>query len=114
MSDPWAGTVLPVTDATYVARVVDNPEPVLLAFTRYGESGSRALSPVLSEVAQRRAGSLTVATADVDANPQTAARWGVTHVPVMVLLRYGSMERVLIGVRPADRLLDEIDEAFAH
>ena len=110
--DPFAGTVVPVTDATYLARVLDHPAPVLLAFLKYPDSSSQALRPVLSEVAQKREDSLRVATLDVTANPATTERWGVTEIPTMVLLNRGIVERVLLGVRPAARLVEEIDEAL--
>lgn len=111
--DPFAGTVLPVTDATYLARVVDSPIPVLLAFLKNPSSGRQALYPVLTEVAHRRAENLRVAAIDVSANPGTTERWGVTQTPTMVLLHRGVLQRVLLGVRPAARLLDEIEEALS-
>ena len=111
--DPFAGTVVTVTDATYLARVVDSPVPVLLAFLRSSGSARQAMWPVLAEVAAARPDGLRVATVDVAACPVTVQRWGVTRDPTMVLLHRGVMQRVLLGVRPAARLLDEIDESLS-
>ena len=111
--DPYAGTVLPVTDATYIARVVDCPLPVLLAFLQTPSSSSLAMMPVLAEVAQKRYATLRVALVDVAANPVTVGRWGVSRNPTMLFFSRGTVQRVLLGVRPAARLLDEIDEALA-
>jgi thioredoxin 1 len=94
--------------------VLDNPAPVLLAFVKYPDSTSQALRPVLAEVAQKRDDSLRVATVDVPANPATTGHWGVTQIPTMVLLDRGVVQRVLLGVRPAARLLEEIDEALGR
>ena len=110
--DPFAGTVVTVTDATYLARVVDSPVPVLLTFLRPAGSARQAMWPVLAEVAAARADTLRVATVDVAGSPVTARRWGVTRDPTMVLLHRGVPQRVLLGVRPAARLLEEIDEGI--
>ncbi|GLZ02089.1 thioredoxin family protein [Actinoplanes sp. NBRC 103695] len=112
--DPYAGAVMPVTDASYVARVIDSPVPVLLAFLKYPDSTSQALRPILTDVAQQRPEHLRVAIIDAATNPQTTDRWGITQIPTMVLFHRGVMQRVLLGVRPAARLLDEIDEAFSR
>ncbi|GAA3728009.1 hypothetical protein GCM10022225_06750 [Plantactinospora mayteni] len=103
--------VVPVTDATYRARVVDSQTPVLLVFLPDSGDVRRAFSPVLAEVAQRLGDSLLVATVDVATNPVTTQGWGVTQTPTSVLLNLGIMQRVLLGVRPADRLIEEIEQA---
>ncbi|MBM2620872.1 hypothetical protein JIG36_35765 [Actinoplanes sp. LDG1-06] len=104
--------VVPVTDTTYRARVVDSLDPVLLVFLPTDDEVRRAFLPVLAEVAQQLSDSVTVAGVDVAANPVTTQRWGVTQTPTSVLLHLGSVQRVLLGVRPAARLLDEIAEAL--
>ncbi|GIG86249.1 thioredoxin family protein [Plantactinospora endophytica] len=103
--------VVPVTDATYHARVANSPTPVLLVFLPASGDVRRAFSPVLAEVAQRLGDSLTIATVDVTTNPVTTRGWGVTQTPTSVLLDQGVMQRVLLGVRPADRLVEEIEQA---
>jgi thioredoxin 1 len=103
--------VVPVTDATYRARVVDSPAPVLLVFLPEAGEVRRAFSPVLAEVAQRLGDRILVATVDVTANPATTQRWGVTQTPASVLLDRGTVQRVLLGVRPADRLIEEVEQA---
>ncbi|MGI5152948.1 thioredoxin family protein [Plantactinospora sp. CA-294935] len=103
--------VVPVTDATYRARVADSPTPVLLVFMPDGGDVRRAFAPVLAEVAQRLGDGLVVATVEVATNPVTTKGWGVTQTPTSVLLHRGIMQRVLLGVRPVDRLIEEIEQA---
>lgn len=110
--DPYTGTVMPVTDATYNARVINSQKPVLLAFLKNPDSSSQAMRPVLADVAREKEADLRVAVVEVNSNPVTAGRWGVTKIPTMVLLHKGVVERVLLGVRPTARLLNEIDNAL--
>ncbi len=103
--------VLAVTDATYADEVLTSDLPVLLAFQADGDVTSAALDPILAEVARERAGRLIVATVEVGANPAVAGQWGIHRVPTMVVLRAGVLQRVLLGIRPAARLLRDLDEA---
>lgn len=107
---PPEGAVVAVTDATYRDVVHNNRQPVLVAFVDETDSGSRAMRPILTDLARDRAGSLVVGTIDVAANPAVVQAWGVTQVPVMLLFHRGVMQRVLRGVRPYARLVKEIDE----
>jgi thioredoxin 1 len=106
-----SGVVVPVTDETYPRLVFGRREPILLAFMDDG-STCRALRPILDDLAQDKAGSLIVATIDVTANQTIAETWGVTEPPVMLLLQRGVMQRVLRGVRPYARLLEEIEQTL--
>ena len=103
--------VVPVTDATYRARVVDSPTPVLLVFLPEDGEVRRAFLPVLAETAQDLGDGVMVATVDVATNPVSTQRWGVTQTPTSVLLNHGIVQRVLQGVRPAARLIEEVKQA---
>ena len=103
-------TAVPVTESTYRDIVLAGREPVLVAFIAETDSTSRALRPILADLARDRAGRLVVATIDVTAEPAIAHSWGVTQVPVMLLLHGGVLQRVLRGIRPYARLVQEIDE----
>jgi thioredoxin 1 len=102
--------VVPVTESTYGDIVLSGRGPVLVAFLAEADSTCRALRPILADLARDRAGRLVVATVDVAAQPAIAHSWGVTRVPVMLLLHAGVLQRVLRGIRPYARLVQEIDE----
>lgn len=112
MTDTTApvGVLLPVTDTTYRDLVVTSREPILVAFMAETDSTCRALRRILTELARERAGRLVVVTIDVAASPAIAHTWGITYVPIMLLLHRGVLQRVLRGVRPYARLIREIDE----
>ncbi len=109
-----AGEVVPVTDTTYHDIVLNSRGLILVAFMAEADSTCRALRPILTGLARERAGRLVVATIDVAANPASARTWGITQVPIMVLFHQGVLQRVLRGVRPYARLIQEIDEIPAE
>src|SRR5918994_1556518 len=58
-----------------------------------------AVALMIRGLALEYADRLTVATVDVDADPQLAARYGVRSLPTVMLLEDGEVRRVLVGAR---------------
>lgn len=51
---------------------------------------------------------LTVAKLDVDANPETAAAYGVRSIPTMILFDGGKPVKQIVGAQPKAALLSEL------
>ena len=88
-----------VTDATFARAVLEAPTPVLLDFGAEWCGPCVAVSPVIRNLAVEYADRLTVATVDVDSEPQLAARYGVRSLPTVMLLEGGEIRHVLVGAR---------------
>lgn len=58
------------------------------------------LGPVLDEIARDRADSLRLIKVDVDEHPELAARYGVTSIPAVFLLREGKVAAQAVGYQP--------------
>jgi thioredoxin len=100
---------VPVTDATFVKAVLEAPTPVLVDFGAEWCGPCVAVSPVIRNLAAEYADRLTVATVDVDAEPQLAARYGVRSLPTVMLLEGGQVRRVLVGARSGQEYREAID-----
>jgi len=90
---------VPVTNATFDQTVLAAPRPVLVDFGAEWCGPCVAVSPVIRDLALEYADRLTVATVDVDSDPQLAARYGVRSLPTVMLLEDGEIRRVLVGAR---------------
>ena len=88
-----------VTDATFAKAVLEAPQPVLVDFGAEWCGPCVAVAPVIRSLALEYVNRLTVATVDVDAEPQLAARYGVRSLPTVMLLSGGEIRRVLVGAR---------------
>ena len=88
-----------VTDATFAKTVLEAPQPVLVDFGAEWCGPCVAVAPVIRSLALEYVDRLTVATVDVDADPQLAARYGVRSLPTVMLLSGGEVRRVLVGAR---------------
>jgi len=105
--------VVELTDATFDAAVSGDSSPLLVDF--WGEScpACRQIAPILSDLAERFAGRLRVATVLAVENPALCARYGVRAMPTVLGLAGGTVVGQLVGGRPrsafeelAERLLE--------
>jgi len=99
---PLATTLTPVhvTDATFDAIVTQASSPVLVDFWADWCGPCHALAPTIDDIARAHAGRLVVAKLDVDANPETASRFGVRSIPALLLFKDGQLVDRLVGAQP--------------
>ena len=98
-----------VTDANFTVQVLEAAQPVLVDFGAEWCGPCVAVAPVIRGLALEYADRLTVATVDVDAEPQLAARYGVRSLPTVMLLENGQIRRVLVGARSGHEYRTAID-----
>lgn len=98
-----------VTNRTFDETVLAAPRPVLVDFGAEWCGPCAAVAPVIRSLALEYADRLTVATVDVDADPQLAARYGVRSLPTVLLLEDGEVRRVLVGARSGQEYRAAID-----
>jgi thioredoxin 1 len=103
-----AGT-LAVSDATFENEVLGASGPVLVDFWATWCGPCKAIAPILDEIATEQAGRLTVAKLDVDANGQTAMRFGVQGIPTLILFKNGQQVERLMGAMPKSAIMSKLE-----
>jgi thioredoxin len=99
---------LQVTDATFAAEVERTPGLVVVDFWAVWCGPCRAVAPVIERLAEDYRGRVKVVKLDTDANPATAARFGIRSIPTILLFRNGQPVDGVIGADPRLRtILDE-------
>ena len=109
MSDKTSATVA-VTDDSFSQDVLTSSTPVLVDFWASWCGPCKMIAPVLEEIATEKAGALTVAKLDVDANPGTARDFQVVSIPTLILFKDGEPVKRIVGSKGKAALLRELSD----
>lgn len=101
-----------VTDISFADDVLQATRPVLVDFSAGWCGPCQALAPILEDVAAAEAERLSVVKLDVDANPETATRYGVRGLPTLLLFKDGEPIANHVGMLPKARLKDWINNSL--
>jgi thioredoxin 1 len=100
--------VTEATDATFDELVLQNEKPTVVDFWATWCGPCRLVAPEIDKLALKYAGSVNVVKVDVDANPQTAMKYGIMSIPTVAYFKPGEPPRAAVGFRP----LEALEQAF--
>jgi thioredoxin 1 len=100
--------VTEATDATFDQLVLQNDKPTDVDFRATSCGPSRLVAPEIDKLAVKYAGSVDVVKVDVDANPETAMKYGIMSIPTVAYFKPGEPPRAAVGFRP----LEALEQAF--
>jgi thioredoxin 1 len=89
-----------VTDQTFEEEVIRSDRPVVVDFWAPWCGPCRMIEPIMHEMATQHGERVKFTRMNVDDNPQTAARFNVLSIPLVVLFEGGEPREAVIGARP--------------
>lgn len=92
-----AGHALQVTDQDFDQVILNGGKPAMVDFWAAWCGPCRMIAPHVEALAQEYAGRAIVAKVDVDANRQTAIRFGIQSIPTLLFFKDGQLVDRVVG-----------------
>lgn len=102
------------TDQTFKSEVLGANKPVLVDFWAVWCGPCHALTPVVEVLAEKFDGSATIGKLDVDENPETAKRYGITSIPTILIFKDGEVVKQFVGVRSVQEYEQILNETLVE
>lgn len=101
-----------VTDASFADDVLKSDKPVLVDFWADWCGPCKMIAPALEEISEELADKVAIAKVDIMDSTDTAAKFGVQSIPLMVLFKDGKPVAQKLGAAPKSQLKGWIESVL--
>jgi len=108
-----SGHALQVTDANFDELILNGGKPAVVDFWATWCGPCRIIAPHVEALAQEYAGRAIVAKLDVDANRQTAIRFGIQSIPTLLFFKDGKLVDRVVGAVDKKVLQEKLEALLA-
>ena len=102
-------SVINLTDLNFEQEVMQSDKPVLIDFFATWCGPCTMVSPLVDEIAQERS-DIKVCKVDVDDQGELASEFGVSSIPMLVVLKKGQITAKSVGAMPKEDILALVDK----
>ena len=97
-----------MTSENFDRTVMQSEKTVLIDFWAGWCGPCRMLAPIIDEIAEEYADTVTVVKINVDEQPQLAAAFGVESIPTLIAFKNGVPMGALVGLQTKESVIDLI------
>jgi len=101
-----------VTDADFEAQVLQSDLPVLVDFWAPWCGPCKMLAPALDALAAEYAGRIRIVKLNIDQNPNTALKYQVRSIPLLLVFKGGEVVARQLGAKGPAQLKQLIESAL--
>ncbi len=97
-----------LTDTNFEQMVERRKGVALVDFWAEWCGPCKMIAPIVEQIAEENGDKMLVGKLDVDANGETAMKFGVMSIPTLILFKDGEPVERLVGYRPKEQLMAKI------
>lgn len=94
-----------IASADFESKVLGSQEKVLVDFFATWCGPCRMIAPYVEQIAEEKAGEVSVYKVDIDQSPELASRYGVRGVPTLMVFEGGKPVAQMVGAQPKANIL---------
>ena len=102
-----------VNDTDFRSTVLESDTAVLVDFWAEWCVPCHMVSPVVEEIAREMGETLKVAKLNIDDNPDATRTYGVMSIPSLILFKGGKEVARVVGAKPKDAILRDVQPHLA-
>lgn len=97
-----------ITDTAFENDVLKSETPVLVDFWAPWCGPCRMLGPTIEKISEQAGDKAKVYKMNVDENPVTAQKYGISSIPTVMVFKNGEVAQSLVGVQPEQTYTDAL------
>lgn len=99
-----------LTDSNFDEEIKKAVLPVLVDFYADWCGPCKLMAPHIEEIARELETKIVVSKFDVDANPNTAQKFGIMSIPTTIIFKNGQPAKQMVGYQDKEALIKAINE----
>lgn len=104
--------IVHISDSSFNQDVLEADSPVLVDFWAEWCGPCKMIAPVLEELADDYEGKLKICKLDIDANTETAPKYGIRGIPTLIIFNNGEVVGTKVGALSKSQLSAFIDSVI--
>lgn len=105
---------LHLTDAIFEQEVLKSDIPVVIDFWAAWCGPCRLIAPIVDELALEYTGKVKVCKLDVDNNQNTAMKYGIRSIPMLLFFKNGEVVDSILGAVPRNTIVNKLESVLAR
>ena len=102
-------SALHVTDASFEKEVINSDLPVLVDCWAPWCGPCKMVGPIIDKLADEYAGKIKIVKLNVDENNATSAKYKISSIPTMMMIKDGKVVDGIIGAQPENAIREKLE-----